>query len=96
MKRFLLFTGVCLACLILTASAAPTIVSLDWWTVDGGGGASSGQGYTVEGTTGQPDAGPSLSGRTYSLTGGYWTIDAPLAPLPDYDVYLPALFRGAP
>jgi hypothetical protein len=49
--------------------------SLDWWTVDGGGGTSTGDVYTVSGTIGQPDAG-AMSGGGYSLTGGYWGLYA--------------------
>jgi len=45
---------------------------LSWWTVDGGGGTSSGGSYTLSGTTGQPDAGPALSGGSYTLAGGFW------------------------
>jgi hypothetical protein len=43
---------------------------LSWWTVDGGGGSSSGGPYTLSGTVGQPDAGV-LSGGTYALAGGF-------------------------
>jgi hypothetical protein len=35
--------------------------TLDWWTVDGGGGSSENGAYTLVGTIGQPDAG-ALSG----------------------------------
>jgi len=35
--------------------------TLDWWTVDGGGGTVSGDGYTLVGTAGQPDAGAALA-----------------------------------
>ena len=44
---------------------------LPWWTIDGGGGASSGGAYELAGTSGQPDAGV-LSGGGYELTGGFW------------------------
>jgi len=47
--------------------------SIDWSTVDGGGGASTGGVYTVTGTIGQPDAG-TLTGGNYTLTGGFWSI----------------------
>ena len=30
---------------------------MSWWTVDGGGGESIGEGYTLKGTIGQHDAG---------------------------------------
>ena len=45
--------------------------SLDWSTIDGGGGTSTGGVYTVSGTIGQPDAG-TMSGGTYTLSGGFW------------------------
>ncbi len=43
-----------------------------WWTIDGGGGTSSGGIYTLSGTIGQPDAGAAMSGGIYSLSGGFW------------------------
>jgi hypothetical protein len=47
--------------------------TIDWWSVDGGGGAGSGNGYSLGGTIGQPDAGSSTSaGGQYSLVGGFW------------------------
>ena len=63
----------CLAlALPLAASADFTI---DWSTIDGGGGTSTGGVYAVSGTIGQPDAGK-LSGGTYALDGGFWSIIA--------------------
>ena len=62
------------ALLIGAAGAAAAVnsgYSLDWFTVDGGGGTSSGGGYAVSGTAGQPDAG-TLSGSGYTLRGGFW------------------------
>ena len=44
---------------------------LSWYTIDGGGGVSSGGGYTVRGTVGQPDAG-TMVGGDYVLEGGFW------------------------
>jgi hypothetical protein len=40
--------------------------SIDWFTLDGGGGTSSGGNFTLTGTIGQPDAG-TLSGGDYTL-----------------------------
>jgi hypothetical protein len=45
--------------------------SIDWYTIDGGGGTSSGGPYTLTGTIGQPDAGVH-SGGSYTLVGGFW------------------------
>jgi hypothetical protein len=47
--------------------------AIDWFTIDGGGGTSTGGVYAVSGTIGQPDAGV-LSGGGYSLAGGFWSI----------------------
>jgi hypothetical protein len=46
---------------------------LNWWTVDAGGGTSSGGIYAVRGTAGQSDVGTS-SGATYTLRGGFWGV----------------------
>jgi hypothetical protein len=58
--------------------------SIDWFTIDGGGGTSTGGVYSVSGTIGQPDAG-SLSGGNYTIDGGFWglvaAVQTPGAPL---------------
>src|SRR5688572_21830730 len=58
--------------------------AIDWHTIDGGGGTSTGGVYSVSGTIGQPDAG-TMSGGSYSLAGGFWgilsAIQTPGAPL---------------
>lgn len=48
--------------------------TIDWFTVDGGGGTSTGSVYSVSGTIGQPDAGGPMSGGQYSLIGGFWAL----------------------
>ena len=55
--------------------AARAQYSLDWATIDGGGGTSTGGVYSVTGTIGQPDAG-TMSGGTYTLAGGFWSLIA--------------------
>jgi hypothetical protein len=79
------FTFVCqLAAFSLAASASAQSFSIDWHTIDGGGGTSTGGVYSVSGAIGQPDAG-TMSGGTYSLAGGFWgiisAIQTPGAPL---------------
>ncbi len=58
--------------------------SVDWFTIDGGGGTSTGGVYSVSGTIGQPDAGK-MSGGNFTIDGGFWGIIAavqtPGAPL---------------
>ncbi|MDX2131029.1 MAG: hypothetical protein SFY69_03120 [Planctomycetota bacterium] len=65
------------------ASAQPTI---DWYTIDGGGGTSSGASFVLSGTIGQPDAGV-MSGGSFTLTGGFWVGGSNGGPAPcDPDV----------
>jgi hypothetical protein len=69
--------------LVSAASAHAQNFSIDWFTIDGGGGTSTGGVYSVSGAIGQPDAG-TMSGGSYSLAGGFWGITAiqtPGAPL---------------
>jgi hypothetical protein len=50
---------------------------IDWHTIDGGGGTSTGGVYSVSGTIGQPDASttPMTNGQ-YAVTGGFWSLYA--------------------
>jgi hypothetical protein len=68
--------------LALTALVALTVIGaaatladdfdLNWWTVDGGGTMwSTGGGFELSGTIGQPDAG-AMTGGGFELTGGFW------------------------
>lgn len=45
--------------------------SIDWYTIDGGGGTSTGGPYTLTGTIGQADAAVS-SAAEYVLSAGFW------------------------
>ena len=60
-----------LVTLLFTVSAFAQNYRIDWFTIDGGGGTSSGGQYTLSGTIGQPDAGE-LTGGNYVLEGGFW------------------------
>jgi hypothetical protein len=67
---------------VAAASSHAQNYSIDWHTIDGGGGTSAGGGYSISGTIGQPEAGATLTGGSFSLTGGFWSIvQAPGAPL---------------
>ena len=59
-------------------------IDLSWHTIDGGGGTSSGGGFELEGTIGQHDAGQTMTGGKFALTGGYWAgaDAAPATPCP--------------
>ncbi len=47
---------------------------LSWNTIDGGGGSSTGGGFELAGTIGQPDAGPVMTGGKFVLRGGFWAV----------------------
>ena len=64
---------------------------IDWFTVDGGGGTSTGGVYSVSGTVGQPEAGGVITGGNYSLTGGFWSLFAVQTPgAPTLRIFLTA------
>ncbi len=69
MNRILTLTM--LAGALAAGQAHAQILDLSWRTVDAGGGASSGSGFTLEFTIGQFDAG-AISGFDYEVLGGYW------------------------
>jgi hypothetical protein len=69
-KRLATLTTVILAVGIAFNTLAQDF-DLSWHTIDGGGGTSTGGGYELSGTVGQPDVGE-MAGGTYSLTGGFW------------------------
>jgi hypothetical protein len=65
----------CAALLAASIQPAPAqAFAIDWYTIDGGGGRSSGGGFAVAGTIGQPDTGPAMRGGEFALVGGYWSV----------------------
>ena len=82
MKRNLLKLAAALGFAAITAVAHAQSYSLDWFTIDGGGGSSAGGAYSLSGTIGQPDAG-AMAGANFTITGGYWSLLAdPTAGVP--------------
>jgi hypothetical protein len=81
-KTLTRLVALCVGEFILTAHAQQ--YSVDWFTIGGGGGTSTGGVYSVNGTIGQPDAG-TMSGGSFSVNGGFWSLIAavqtPGAPL---------------
>ena len=87
-----------LALLLLATAPALAQYHIDWYTIDGGGGTSSGGPYTLTGTIGQPDADWCVGGL-YELLGGFWPGE-PIGPaecLPtDYSTYNDWVALGKP
>ncbi|HVC33540.1 MAG TPA: hypothetical protein VNL16_08525 [Chloroflexota bacterium] len=68
-------------------AASGGVYTLDWFSVDGGGGRSAGGSYVLVGTIGQPDAG-TLAGGGFTLHGGF------LGGVQSrFRVYLPGVFK---
>jgi hypothetical protein len=68
--------------LILTIAAgslfAPSThaqFAIDWFTIAGGGGTSTGGPYAVSGTIGQPITGESTGG-TFTIEAGFWSVES--------------------
>ncbi len=89
--------GLAMLALVLTVSVALAQTGngydLSWWTVDGGGGESSGGGYTLVGTGGQPDAGVLMSGGSYTLAGGFWGAGGLVQSPEGNPIYLPIVLK---
>jgi hypothetical protein len=55
------------------AAAQQPVDGIARWTINGGGGSTSGNGYQLTGTMGQTDANAErLMGNGYSLRSGFW------------------------
>jgi hypothetical protein len=57
----------------LTAPASAQPFEISWYTIDGGGGTSTGGVFELSGTIGQHDAGVTHSGGLFQLDGGFWS-----------------------
>ena len=68
--RFVILLWVVLTTLFVSTCAGADY-EISWYTIDGGGGTSSGGQYALTGTIGQPDADWSSAGD-YELLGGFW------------------------
>ena len=64
------------------ARSGSGVLSVDWFTVDGGGGTSTAGSFQLTGTIGQPDAG-SMSGGDFVVAGGFLPGQSPPCPAAD-------------
>lgn len=77
LKRTLLTIGASL----FAAAALAQSYSINWHTIDGGGGTCTGGVFAVSGTIGQLEASAQpMTNGTFSLTGGFWSIFAVQTP----------------
>jgi hypothetical protein len=72
---------VALAGLTLFTTGALAFPEIPWFTLDGGGSMNtSGGTFALSGSIGQPEAtafSGALSGGSFSIAGGFWTVAAP-------------------
>lgn len=55
------------------STARAQTFSIPSYSIDGGGGTSTGGSFALHGSIGQPDAGP-MNGGAYTLQGGFWGV----------------------
>ena len=89
--RLVLFVVAC----ALTRTTLAQSYSLDWFTIDGGGGTSTAGVYAVSGTIGQPDAGTPLTNGPYVLTGGFWGGIVPVQQVGAPTLFMTNLLNGS-
>jgi hypothetical protein len=95
MKRAVLFIAL-LTSLLFTwralAQDRPRAVedtyTIEWYTIDSGGGSSGDETYALNGTIGQPDA-AMMSNGSYSLISGFWG-----GTVVQYQTYLPLILKN--
>ena len=74
-------TRVWFTALFLSAVCTSGQFTIDWFTIDGGGGTSTGGVFAVNGTIGQPDGSTQpLAGGNFSLSAGFWSVFAVQTP----------------
>ena len=76
----LMKTIILLLNLLVPISVVAQNYSINWYTVSGGGGTSTGGPHSLSGSVGQSAAGGPLTGGSYSTYGGFWAIDAVQTP----------------
>jgi len=66
--------------MFITAAASAQPYTVDWYTVDGGGGTSTSDSYSLSGTIGQHDAASALTGGAFEVVGGFWALSGENGP----------------
>ena len=65
-------TIIAIGAVALLAASAHADPAINWWTIDAGGGSSTGGSFTLSGTIGQFDASTPVTGGSFRLVGGFW------------------------
>lgn len=66
--------AITLGLLVSLSAGAIADYAVNWFTIDNGGArTATGGAFALSGTIGQPDAGPMLTGGSFTLVGGFWS-----------------------
>ena len=65
-----------LACWAAAAPLQAASFSIDWFRLSAGGGVSTNHQFAITGSIGQPEAGGVMSGGSFALTSGFWSVIA--------------------
>ncbi len=87
-KYRFLFISILAVCLIAASVYAISSYDIHRHFI-GAGGQSGGGGYTLTGSIGQHDAGMTMTGGEYKLSGGFWGTGAGVSA----SIYLPLVIR---
>jgi hypothetical protein len=74
MKKSIVLLGFCLLHSAFCLRVSAQSYTVDWYKISGGTSTSTSGTYQVTGTIGQPDASVAMSGGSYSVTGGFWSL----------------------
>jgi hypothetical protein len=72
--------GVAVSAVITVAAAPGAEVSCDWWSIDAGGGTSSGGSFVGQ-VDAMAESEGAMTGGAFVLAGGYWTIELDSCPI---------------
>jgi len=62
------------AVMLMLGITAHAQYAIGWYTIDGGSGTSAGGMFSLRGTIGQPEAGPTMTHGQFAVTGGFWAL----------------------
>ena len=73
MKKLVAIAALSIPALAVLAGPGGGPYEITWYTIYAGGtNSATGGSFDLAGTIGQPDAGATMSGGAYTLTGGFW------------------------
>ncbi|MGD2079228.1 MAG: hypothetical protein PVH18_12650 [Chloroflexota bacterium] len=91
MRKWLTFFVVLFLLILALSVAAQSGYDLPWWDISGGGGLSAEADFSLAGTIGQADGGPTMSGGNYIVIGGFGSAELAPVSFGEPYIYLPVI-----